>query len=487
MMLEFKTKQKIYIAIFLYSLVFFLIRFMASKYGMTYDEAEQFMDAKDYVLGYSDQPPLYSWILKTFSYVFGLNVQMMMLVYHLVTAMFLIFLFKICELVFNSEKKVLYCFLSYTLFFIYSYDFYRYTIHTALMMLMCSLSLYFFLKIYFEKQTLTNYLALGTFFGFGLLSKYNFIFFILALIISCLFTSKTRKILFDVKTIFAVSACLVISAPHFMWVMNNDFAPIHYALKRGEAGGLEEDFSLISVLLNTYWNFLVYGATMGILFMKDLKPNKNEFAKFALVVLGFCILFPLALIVFLKAGNFSQRWLAPLNIFLPIVFFSFIEIDIDRATHKLFKVAIAVMILVFYIMRVSSYYFPNPKRPSFLCKPYKAIYSNFKKDLFENGIDLKDKDLDIYSFKEVGIMAGIKSFNSDLDVTVIYPETGDLNFSKDLLIFSKDNREAFNQFIDDNKLKYELIISKVAPYLHLEKAKPYKVFYVIIDSSNYVE
>lgn len=487
MMLEVKTKQKIYIGIFLYSLVFFLIRFMASKYGMTYDEAEQFMDAKSYVLGYSDQPPLYSWILKSFSYVFGLNVQMMMFVYHIVTATFLIFLYKICELAFNSEKRALYCFLSYTLFFIYSYDFYRYTIHTALMMLMCALSLYFFLKIYFEKQSLLNYLGLGAFFGLGLLSKYNFIFFILALIVSCLFTAKTRKILFDVKTIFAILTCLLIFGPHLMWVLNNDFAPINYALKRGEAGGLKEEFSLILVLLNTYWNFLVYGATVLILFAQDLKSNKDEFSKFALAILGFCILFPLALIIFLKAGNFSQRWLAPLNIFLPIVFFSFVEIDFKRTTHKLFKIAIAVMILVFYVMRISSYYFPNPKRPSFLCKPYKAIYSDFKKDLFENGVDVNDQDLDIYSFKEVGIMAGVKSFNSDIDVKVIYPQASDLNFTKDVLIFSKDNTKAFNKFVDDNKLKYELIIAKVAPYLHLENAKPYKLFYVIIDSPNYVE
>jgi hypothetical protein len=377
--------------------------------------------------------------------------------------------------------------LSYTLFLIYSYDFYRYTIHTALMMLMCSLSLYYFLKIYFEKDTWLNYSILGAFFALGLLSKYNFVFFIAALVFACLFTTKTRKILFNLKTVFAIVACLLLFSPHLIWIINNDFAPVYYALKRGESGGLNEEFSLISVILNTYWNYLVYGITIILFFFQDIKKNNAELNKFLLALLAFSILFPCALILFLKAGNFSQRWLAPLNIFLPIIFFSFINIEVKRWQHKFFKIGIGILFLVFYSMRIGSYYFPNDKRPSFLCKPYKAIYSKLSKDLFKNGINVNDKDLDIYAFKEVSIMAGIKSFYKDLEVKVIYPQAKGLKFTKDLMIFSKDNTSEFNEFIDDNKLKYELIISKVAPYLHSRSNKPYKVYFVIVDSVNIAE
>lgn len=481
-MLVNNSKQKVFVGIFLYSLVFFLIRFFASKYGMTYDEAEQFIDARTFVLGYSDQPPLYSWILKTFSYVFGLNVQMMMLVYHLVAALFLIMLFKITDLIFDCQRKSLYCFLSYTFFFIYSYDFYRYTIHTALMMLMCSLSLYYFFKIYFDKASWLNYFFLGVFFGLGLLSKYNFIFFILAIIFACLFTQKTRSILFSYKTAFAIFTCILIFSPHLLWIINNDYQPIHYAMKRGEAGALEKDFDLLSVLLNTYWNYLVYAGVMVVLFFKDIKKNSSAFNKFLLALLAFCIFFPLLLILFLKAGNFSQRWLAPLNIFLPVVFFSFIEIEGAKWQYKLFKISIAVMFIVFYIMRIASYYFPSEKRPSFLSKPYKAIYSNIKKDLFENGIDLKADGLDVYSFKEVGILAGIRSFNKDIEVKVIYPQARNIHFTKDLIVISKDNIRAFDKFASENNLHYELIFTKIAPYLHSSSKKGYKVSFATIDS-----
>ncbi len=476
------SKSNIYKFILLYSFIFILIRFFASKYGMTYDEAEQFIDAKNFVLGYTDQPPLYSWILKCTSFLFGLNTTMMMMVYHTIVVIFLVFLYKISELIFNDNIKSFYCFISYTLFFIYSYDFYRYTIHTALMMLLCALALYIYLKIYLNKTSLTNYSLLGIFFGLGLLSKYNFIFFILALIFSSCFTQQGRKVLFNLKTLLAIILCLLITAPHLVWVINNDFQPIHYALKRGEAGSTSVIFNLISVLLNTYWNYVVYFLTITIFFFKDFKKQMTEFNKFSVAILIFCIIFPFLLIVILKAANFSQRWLAPLNIFIPIVVFSFIDIRSEKILHKLFKLTVLVLIIVFYTMRISSYYFPSEKRPSFLAKPYKAIFSDFKNDLFKNGININDPDLEIYSFKEVCILAGIQTFNKDLEIKVIYPKVETKKLSNDLIVYSKENNRDFEQFIAENKLEYKNLFSKTAPYLHSKKNNLYKVNFAIINS-----
>lgn len=449
---------------------------------MTYDEAEQFIDAKDFVLGYADQPPLYSWILKCVSFVFGLNTTMMMMVYHVIVVMFLVCLYKITELIFTDNTKSFYCFISYSLFFIYSYDFYRYTIHTALMMLFCALGLYTYLKIYLNKANLVNYCLLGIFFGLGLLSKYNFIFFILALIFASCFTSQSRKVLFNSKTFLSIILCILVTSPHFAWVINNEFQPIHYALKRGETGSNHEDFDLISVLLNTYWNYLVYFLAITIFFFKDLKKQLTELNKFSLAVLFFCIAFPFLLIVVLKAANFTQRWLAPLNIFIPIIVFSFIEIQSKNILHKLFKVTVLVLIIVFYAMRIASYYFPSEKRPSFLAKPYKAIFADFKNDLFKNDININDPDLKIYSFKEVSILAGLKTFYKDLEIKVIYPQVEAINLSNDLIIYTKENSQAFEQFIEENKLEYKTLFSKSAPYLHSKKNNLYKVNFAIVNS-----
>ena len=336
--------------------------------------------------------------------------------------------------------------------------------------------------MYLEKQSLSNYLLLGLFFGLGLLSKYNFIFFILALIFASLFTDKTRKILFSPKTLVAIFVCLLVFAPHLKWVIDNDFAPIHYALKRGEAGGLEKEFNLIGVILNTYWNYIVYAVTIVILFFQDFKKQDSELSQFNKALLAFCVLFPLALIIFLKAGNFSQRWLAPLNIFLPFIFFNYIEMQQKRWQYNFFKLGIVVLFIVFYVMRIASYYFPDQIKPSFLSKPHQAIYKNIKKDFYDNGIDINDSDLSIYSFKELNIMAGIRSFNDDIEVEVVYPQNEKLLFSDDLMIFSKDNKKAFEDFIKENNLNYQILFSKSAPYLHSKKGLMYKVNFARVDS-----
>ena len=474
-MLEFiysMAKKSIYKYIILYSLIFIAIRLLASTVGMTYDEAEQFIDAQNYVLGYLDQPPLYSWIIKTCSLVFGLNVPMMVCVYHTVTIIFLIYLYKILDFLFTDDKKIFFAFISYVLFFIYSYDFYRYTIHTALMAMFCAIAFYIYLKIFKGEDKLSNYLLLGLSFGLGLLSKYNFIFFVLALIIPSLFSKKSRAILFDTKTIFAIAVCVLTFLPHALWLINNDFETLNYALQRGEAGASEKDFSLIKVLLNTYWNYLVYCGVIIVFFFKDLSWKDDEEAKLFKSMLIFAIVFPFLLILILEAGNFTQRWLAPLNLLFPIIVFYFIEIKDITLKHKIFKYGIYVLIIVFYLMRICSYYFPDQFKPSFLSKPYEAIYRNLEKDFLNFGFDIaKNK---IYSFREVGILAGVKTFYKDQKIEVLR-NTDDLNENMALVIWSEEKENNFDNFCNRNQVNCSKVFSKSAPFLFSRKGRMYKV------------
>jgi 4-amino-4-deoxy-L-arabinose transferase-like glycosyltransferase len=59
-------------AIGLYCVVYLLLRLLVSP-TMEMSEAEQFLDASAFSFGYSQQAPLYSWLVKAASVLFGMN------------------------------------------------------------------------------------------------------------------------------------------------------------------------------------------------------------------------------------------------------------------------------------------------------------------------------------------------------------------------------------------------------------------------------
>ena len=78
-------------------------------------------------------------------------------------------------------------------------------------------------------------------------------------------------------------------------------------------------------------------------------------------------------------------------------------------------------------------------------------------------------------------MAAMNSFHKDLEVQVIYPRTKGLEFSDDLIIFSKDNKKSFEKFVKENKLQYRILFSKSAPYLHSSGKLHYKMNFALIE------
>ena len=77
----------------------------------------------------------------------------------------------------------------------------------------------------------------GLFAAFGFLSKYLFIYILVAidlLFIYLIFIKKIKK--FDFKYLITLEIFIVLLVPHFIWLYNNDFITILYGLKRA---GLE--------------------------------------------------------------------------------------------------------------------------------------------------------------------------------------------------------------------------------------------------------
>jgi 4-amino-4-deoxy-L-arabinose transferase-like glycosyltransferase len=467
--------------ILFYSLIFLIIRLAPSLHSMTYDEAEQFFDASSYQLGYLDQPPLYSWILKTLSIVFGLNIPMMVIVYHLIIIVFLLsFYFTLREVWQDKYSWIIFCSLSF--FFIYSYDFYRYTIHTALAMMFCSLSLLSFIRVY-KYKLIKDYLLLGLFFGLGLLAKYNFLFFIIVLVIACLFNSSSRKVLLHPYSLISITIMCLTFYPHLAWLIDNNFPSVSYALERGEAG--KTDINYLAVLLNTFWNYFLYIGVFAVFFGKDFNPKhlKSEHFFSTLRVAGaLSVLLPLFLILVLQSGNFSQRWMAPINIFLILALFSFVEFKESSKRYQLFFITCIIMTLIFYGARVSSYYLPDIFKPSFISIPYKDIYQKLREDIEYRELDFSKTKF--IGYKEYRILAGIKIFHPQANLELFkktnYPHL-DQDFNH-ILVWEEKDEEKINLVLEELQIPTSYLFTRSANYLYADKLEAFKVNFALIQN-----
>ena len=79
---------------------------------------------------------------------------------------------------------------------------------------------------------------LGISIGFGMLSKYAMLFFIMSLGLAMIFDVKTRKALLSKYGLIVMAAALLILSPNLMWNAANDFATVGHTAANANIKGV---------------------------------------------------------------------------------------------------------------------------------------------------------------------------------------------------------------------------------------------------------
>ena len=180
-----------------------------------------------------------------------------------------------------------------------------------------------------------RYILLGFCISLGTLSKYNFLLFVVAVILAGLSMKEGRRIIFDKRIGLSLLSCVIIFSPHLIWLLRDDFSPIRYALEKAQAGGLETpSLSKIFFTLGSPYAGLSVFLIIFLLFFYTLLSGdalkENPQLKFFKWVAVYGLLMPIIIVFTLKASHFSGCWLAPIFFTVPIVGFSMI--DLNRKT-----------------------------------------------------------------------------------------------------------------------------------------------------------
>lgn len=251
------------------------------------DDAEQLLFSQVFAWGYDIRnPPLYTWLVMLSESVFGVTIAAVELVKFILFGLTYILTYWSARRMFGRGVLAGLAALSPLAIYYLSWDAVLGYSHSILMMTLCAAAFAALIRLD-ERGDLGSYVLFGLVTGLGLMSKYGFGFFIVALIAGALADSDLRRRLWDWRSLLALGLAVAVVLPHAVWAI--DWIHDHPAgLARrvdekfhvGAGGGfLATAFTGLKGFLNAVVGFLLpLGVLAPALFWAGLRPMTNPAA-----------------------------------------------------------------------------------------------------------------------------------------------------------------------------------------------------------------
>jgi len=346
-MIQPGKEKKIFYLLCLYHLIIWTAVPYFSNKNLPLDVIEALAWGQDFNLGYNKHPPLSAWIPGFFFKIFG-NKDW---IYYLLSQVFIvisfIFLWKLSLFFFKKKSQILLSILSIEGIAFYTFETPQFNVNICQIPLWIG-TVYFFLKS-IKKNKISDWIFLGAFSALGFLTKYIFAYLLISLFFYLIFILiKDKKI--KLNFFYALLIFFLIITPHFIWLTQNDFTTIYYALKRG---GLNE-VSIYNHLLNPF-KFLINQIIILLpfilliyLLIKKVKIKltlNNE--KFIFLLFSFLLPFILILITSIITGSrIRTMWMIPFYSLIGIFFIFLYQDQINLKKSKNFIFLLIIFLVL---------------------------------------------------------------------------------------------------------------------------------------------
>jgi len=307
--------------------------------------------------GFNKHPPMSAFLVEIFYQIFGAQDWAYYLLSQICVIVSFFVVFKFAEYFF--ENKV-FCLLSVLLLegiYFYNFTTPEFNVNVCLMSFWALTILYLWKG--FKDNKIIDWLLVGLFSGFGVLSKYLFIYLGLAMDIFLIYMICKKKI--DFKCMVSLVSFLIVLFPHFSWLIENDYITITYGLHRTGA----EDPNILNhiknplIFLGKQIGILIPFFLMFIFLNNKLKVKLNLKDNKLLFLLAINIV-PLAL-VFLTSTIMGVKirtmWMTPfysfLGVFLIYVFQSQINLKKLKGFISIFLFLFIFSPLVYAYVSIS--------------------------------------------------------------------------------------------------------------------------------------
>jgi len=324
------------------------------------DEAEQVMLAQKALWGYGSQPPLYTWLQIGFFHGFGVSVFSLALLKNLLLAGTYLLTYWSAKLVTRSRAGGLAAALSLLFIEQIAWESQRDLTHSVLGATLAAATLLIFLRAH-ESRRLGWYISLGFCVGLGCLSKYNYLFWPLALTVAALSIPELRRTVLDKRMLVAVAICGLVFLPNGLWIWHHRAQAFSSAAKFNvqDAGSLLAAYGValrqlivaglkfLGPLVLVYWGVFrkSTGQSGEALTLDDdcRLAIYKLFLKRTLVVVGALLL---VVVLGFRTAGIRDRWLQPVLIFAPVLAAAVVRERLDEVRLKRLVTAGGIVMVV---------------------------------------------------------------------------------------------------------------------------------------------
>ena len=342
--------------------------------------------------GFNKHPPFSAFVVNIFYNIFGSNDWAYYFLSQIFVVVSFLFVWKLSKEFFSNKIFSLLSLVILEAIVFFNYTTPEFNVYVCQLPLKAA-TVYFFWKGT-NNVKLHYWVLIGLFSALGVLTHYSFIFLILSLLFYfILFLKKNKKL---IKYFFiSFFIFFLILMPHLIWLFENNFVTISYALNRTEI----ENNSLLRHISNplififkqigmmTFF-FILCFSIISIKLLKNLRFRLVEKKTLFLLSINLLPIIIVFLISFVSGAKIRTMWISTFYLFFGILFFYCFKNIINLSKIKKFLYIISF----FFLLSPLTYFYisssNNSKRTDFPGKEIARLVQNKWDENFINEIKI---------------------------------------------------------------------------------------------------
>tara|TARA_Y100000590_G_scaffold443852_1_gene573832 strand:- start:1698 stop:3017 length:1320 start_codon:yes stop_codon:yes gene_type:complete len=307
------------------------------------DTIEHLAWASNLDWGFNKHPPMVAFFAEIFYQIFGSKDW----AYYLLSQIFVIIsffvVFKLAEDFFENKFFCLLAVLLLEGIYFYNFTTPEFNVNICLMPFW-ALTVFYFWRGY-KNNKAADWMLLGLFSGFGILSKYLFIYLGISIDIFLLYLIFKKKI--NLKCLISFIPFIIVLLPHLIWLAENNYTTITYGFQR--AGSVDQNFlNHLTQPLTFLGKQIVILVPFFVMFLFLVKKinTKFNFKDKKLIFLIIINIFPIILILMtsiILGAKIRTMWMTPFYLFFGVLLVYIFRSQVNL--NKLKNFAFAFLIL----------------------------------------------------------------------------------------------------------------------------------------------
>ena len=338
--------------------------------------------------GFNKHPPFSALAVEVFFSFFGSQDWAYYLLSQIFVIIAFIYVWKLSNEIFKNKIYSLFSLLALEGIFFYNFTTPEFNVNVSQLPFFALTSYFLWRGINSKKNS--DWILFGIFSAFGFLSKYLFIYLLFSIFLFLIFINRNKKII--KYYVLSVIVTLVILAPHFFWLFENNFVTVLYGLNRSNLDETQflNHFINPIIFLSKQLIILIPFFLMIFVLLKKISFKLNFKSKkiLFLLTISFLPLLLFLLTTVVTGAKIRTMWMTPFYLFMGTLFF-----EIQRNYIDLKKINKFYFIFLFFFFLSPVAYLAvsvldNTKRTDYPGKEIARLVQNKWDDNFNNEIKI---------------------------------------------------------------------------------------------------